>query len=245
MGLVSLLFGFKGRINRVQYWLGSLGAGFGVILLLVVLLVIGGMPNPAASKEQQAAQALATIGLMVIPALLLASWCGLALQWKRFHDRGRSGAWVFLPMLPSFMMVSSVFGAIATGAHPAAIAQAAQPWATILWIIQLGMLIDLGFLPGKEGPNKYGDPPGGGVSGGAPSPAIPGKAQPAKLQPAPGVSGLGSAESAIERAIAARAKQAQAPTPAPAQFQRPAAGAAQASALRPAATATFGRKVTQ
>jgi hypothetical protein len=58
-------------------------------------------------------------------------------------------------------------------------------------------------------------------------------------------SSLGSAESAMERAIAERAKQAQKAAQAP---QRPAPRPQAAPAvggLRPAAAGSFGRKVTQ
>jgi uncharacterized membrane protein YhaH (DUF805 family) len=235
VGLVSLLFGFSGRINRAQYWLGSLGAGFGLAFIVVMLMALGGMPSPAMTDEQKFAHLVSMFGMALLPAVLVGSWCGLALQWKRLHDRGRSGVWVFLPVLPSFMMVSSVFGAIAGGAHPAAIAAAAQPWGTILWIIQLGFLIDLGFLPGKPGPNKYGDPPGGTSTRAPGSPATPAKGA---AQPIPRMSMLAGAESAMERAIAECAQQAAVAAAAP-------RAAAPTGGPRSAASGSFGRKVVQ
>lgn len=228
MGVLGLLFGFNGRINRIQFWLGNLGAGAGIILLTLVLLVMGGPADAGGSPEERLVQFAASFALALIPALLIGSWCGMALHWKRFHDRGKSGVWVFLPTLPSFMMVSSVFGAVATGASPAAIADAAQPWSTILLLVQLWFLVELGFLPGKEGPNRYGDAPGGGHTvtkpsgSSATSTVIPG----AKTV-------LAGAESAMERAIAERAKFQ--PTSAPAPSLGP----------RPATQNSFGRKVAR
>ena len=37
MGLVSLLFSFKGRVNRTQYWLGTIGVNVANWILMVVL----------------------------------------------------------------------------------------------------------------------------------------------------------------------------------------------------------------
>ncbi|MGQ0533293.1 MAG: hypothetical protein ACT4OF_11475, partial [Caulobacteraceae bacterium] len=140
----------------------------------------------------------------------------------------------FLPTLPSFMMTTSVFGAIATGADPVTVAGAAQPWSAILWLINLGFFVDLGLMPGKEGPNKYGDPPGG-----APS-RTPGAPAKGAEQPIPSMQGaFTGAESAIERAIAERAKQERA------QAAAPRVAAAPGSGLRPAASGSFGRKVAQ
>lgn len=234
MGILSLLFSFNGRINRAQYWLGGVGAGVGIVLFVTVLMVLGGPVSPGFSKDQQLAHFIGVFAMTLIPALLVASWIGYALAWKRFHDRGKSGVWVFLPMLPSFLMMSSVFGAIASGADPVTAAGAAQPWATILWVIQLWFLVELGFLPSKPGPNKYGDPPGD-----APSRA-PGAPAKGAAQPIPGMpSALAGAESAIERAIAERAKQERA------QAAAPRAVATGGGGLRPATSGSFGRKVTQ
>ncbi|MGQ0533069.1 MAG: DUF805 domain-containing protein, partial [Caulobacteraceae bacterium] len=96
MGILQLLFGFNGRINRAQFWLGNLGVGFGIVIFVMMMIVVGGMPNATMSEEQKVAHFIATFAVALLPALLLGSWCGLALQWKRFHDRGRSGVWVFL-----------------------------------------------------------------------------------------------------------------------------------------------------
>ncbi|MGD9979428.1 MAG: DUF805 domain-containing protein [Hyphomonadaceae bacterium] len=232
MNFLSLLFSFSGRINRVQYWLGGIGAGVAIVLIVTVLMVAGGPIDPSLTEEQRVAKFFGAFALSLMPALLVGSWIGYALAWKRFHDRGKSGVWVFLPMLPSFMMVSSMFGAIASGSNALAIAGAAQPWSTILWIIQLWFLVELGFMPGKEGTNKYGDPPGGGLSGKAPSmPRAP--SGPAKrTESTPGMkTALAGAESAIDRAIAAQARA-----------QAAAAVSAQPGAARPATAGSFGRK---
>jgi hypothetical protein len=115
------------------------------------------------------------------------------------------------------------------------------------------MFVDLGCMPSKPEPNKYGNPPGGGFNGGAPMGGAPAARQPApaRTQSIPGMgspkpapatgSSLGNAESAIERAIAAQSKQAQAAAQRPAMAR---VGAQPTAGLRPATPSTFGRKVT-
>lgn len=240
MGILRLLFSFSGRINRAQYWLGGIGAGLAIMFFVVLLTVIGG-PGPAMPKEQQLAHFIGAFALLFIPAFLLISWIGYALAWKRFHDRGKSGTWVFLPMPFSLMMMTGVFGAMAGGADPVQMAMAAQPWSSILMLIQIWFFVELGCLPSKPGPNRFGDQPGGGNAPAAPSSAP----APAAKKAGPAIPGmastLASAESAMDRAIAERAKQAQrAAQAAPRPQAAPAAGG-----LRPATPGSFGRKVTQ
>jgi uncharacterized membrane protein YhaH (DUF805 family) len=243
VNILSLLFSFNGRVNRAQYWLGGIGAGFSVLVVAVLLIVLG-LPSEASSlsKEQQAAHILGSLAMM-IPLLLVASWISYALAWKRFHDRGKSGVWIFLPVPFSFMVMTSVFGALASGADPATLAGAGQPWAMILWLIQIWFFIELGCLPSKPGPNKYGDQPGGGS---APLTSMPGAPSAAAKKSGPAIPGmastLASAESAMERAIAERAKQAQ--KTAQPSTPRPQA-APGVGGLRPATSGSFGRKVTQ
>lgn len=243
MNLVSLLFGFKGRINRAQFWQGNLGAGFAGILLM---LVLGVMFMPTEEFPKTAAgflHFLSVMGVIIGPPLLLMYWISLALQTKRFHDRGRSGLWTMLPMLPVMMITTTIVTALAGGQTPEQAASSAAVWFMIAQAINIFMLVELGCMPSKAEANKYGPPPGGGYSGGSPSTnPFPGQSMPSKTAaPIPGM-GLASAESAIDRAIAARAKQAQASaTPAPAR----AMSSAQAAAPMRAATAgSFGRKAS-
>ncbi len=249
MGLVSLLFSFSGRINRLQYWLGSIGAGVGGAMLFFLLAVLflpsGEIPKTSAGV----AQMLSTLGLVMGAPLMLIGWVGMALQTKRFHDRGRSGLWVLLPTLPVTMIMMSIVSGVASGAHPEQIASSIGMWVLLLQGINLFMFVDLGCMPGKEGPNKYGNPPGGGLSGGAPTGGpIPSQAAPSKGTTAiPGMGqshALVGAESAIDRAIAARAKQAQTAQAPQRAAPRPQAPAPMAP-MRAATPGSFGRKVTQ
>ena len=98
---MKLLFSFKGRIGRAQYWLASLGMG--VIWTLVMGLVIAMMAPQLmqASKipGQPADLPPAFIAAFVAGYLPLL-WVSLALLIKRGHDRGRSAWWQLLNLVP-------------------------------------------------------------------------------------------------------------------------------------------------
>ena len=104
MSLQNFLFSFDGRINRKTYW-----AFYLPFLILCAVTGIG-------YKEWNAFRLL---------VVLILFWPGLAFQVKRWHDRNKSGYWVFINFVP-------VIGAI---------------WVTI----------ELGFLPGTKGKNRFDD----------------------------------------------------------------------------------------
>lgn len=238
MGLVSLLFSFNGRINRLQYWAGSIGVCVGVFILSFALSsmmgasLINAKNNPAAILA-----ALASFGLLLGPILLASAWCGLALQVKRFHDRGRSGLWTLLPLLPLTLIMLAIFEGAANNQPLEQVVQSVGNYMLLLWAINIGFFIDLGCLPSQEGPNKYGDPPGAPRTS---APTSPSRAPSGKGEPAPAANSLLGAQSAIDRAIAERARQ---PQTQPAKAAAPVRAPAPAGAA--AATPGFGRRVTR
>lgn len=226
--MVSFLFSYRGRINRAQYWLGSIGVGVAGAVLMLLLGALA--PQPAVDKTGAGViQALTVMAFVAVPVWLLMAWCGLALQVKRFHDRGRSGLWTLLPLVPMALMMVSLVSGILSGQQPMQVAASIQLYLLLLFLINLGFFIDLGCLPGKPEANKYGDPPG---SGGSYTPAPQAPAAPSAAAPATTMSSLFGAQTAMERAIA---EQQARPQPAP----RPAMASAGAA---PAAAPSFGRK---
>ena len=90
VSLISLLFGFKGRINRVQYWYGCIGAGVAgamlMFLLALLLLPQGEVPKTTAGIGQM----LSYFGVVIGVPLSLMGWATLALQTKRTRATPRS-----------------------------------------------------------------------------------------------------------------------------------------------------------
>jgi len=97
----KLFFSFEGRINRAKYWIYILTLD----LIFCAIILIAGL----------------RVGYIV--GSLLIVWPGLVLNVKRCHDRGRSGAFFLISLIP---------------------------------LLNIWYLIEVLFLPGTEGGNKYG-----------------------------------------------------------------------------------------
>jgi uncharacterized membrane protein YhaH (DUF805 family) len=80
----QLLFGFDGRIGRRTWWLWGVAALLGLGLYATVLLRVAGL---SASTTES------TVNLLLL-------WPALALSVKRWHDRGKSGWWVLVALIP-------------------------------------------------------------------------------------------------------------------------------------------------
>ena len=121
--MMNLLFGFQGRVNRAPFWYVHVGV---VIAQIIVFSVAGGAALLAGDPRAMAASAGAT-GLVAWLLFIPILWIGLAVAVKRYHDRDKSGWWIFIVFVP-------LIGAI--------------------WY-----LVEVGFLPGTPGPNRYGPDP--------------------------------------------------------------------------------------
>jgi uncharacterized membrane protein YhaH (DUF805 family) len=231
VGLVSLLFSFNGRIGRTQYWVGTIGVNVVNWLVMFFTSFANNIALGPQGKDPAAAFAAASSQAAIfVPLSLAGAWIALALQVKRFHDRGQSGWWTLLPLAPLVFIISNVFTAISEQWPAERLLGSMGMPVLALLVISLGFFINLGCLPGTDGPNKFGEGPGSGAPG-APSsdPLKPSR------QPAQAAFSLGSADAAIERAIAEKARHA----PAPVKSARPAAAAPAATS---GASASFGRR---
>ena len=97
---MDLLFGFSGRIGRLQWWLGQLAM---VAISIVSVFVIYSGQGLAGLKavqdgnlERLSAGMVATLAVVT----LLTTWIGLAVSIKRFHDRDKSGFWILIIFVP-------------------------------------------------------------------------------------------------------------------------------------------------
>jgi len=229
MGLVDLFFSVRGRINRAQYWLGSAIASLVLFAGAIAAISAAGGAAEGAPKGEAGLAGAGTFALILVPVALLTCWCGIAVQIKRFHDRGRSWWFVLLPLVPALFMGLAIGESIGRGGSPLELVASVQPYIVISWLINLYIFVELGCLPGVEGANKFGPPPG--MTRGAIEPAQSSGAVDA-------ASALFGAQSAMDRAIADRARQTQ---------DEPARGAFAAGPRTVAqpATPSFGRRVTR
>ena len=237
MGRVSLLFSFRGRISRKQYWFGMALVGFtsAVGRMLTTALSVGSFADAKDPADMLASAAGSSV--LALPLFVVILWCTLAIQFKRFHDRGRTG-WISLaPIVVALMLIVSIVSDAIGRAPVEQLLGDALPYFAVLMVISLGFCIDLGCLEGVEGPNKYGPPPG------APGPITPDRPSGA----VDATSSLFGAQSAMDRAIADAGKpRPAAPRPAPATpAAAPRPAAPRPAAPAPQAVASFGRRVTR
>ena len=163
MSLKEKLFGFEGRLRRLDWWTLTILMGLACALLseTVALVLLG----PGQSMFFSGETRLAHPGELwvSIAAALPFLWPSLALAAKRAHDRDRSAR------LAMWLTVASY---VATLAPPGAFTFAGQLFDRGVWIAGLFLLIGaagtlgalyllvvLGFLDGTPGPNRFGPSP--------------------------------------------------------------------------------------
>ena len=91
------LFGFRGRMRRSRYW--AFGLGLSVVTVLALIPAVLLLSSAETADAPPTAANAAGYGLLVA-ILLLFAWIRLAIQTKRWHDRGRSGWWSLALLVP-------------------------------------------------------------------------------------------------------------------------------------------------
>jgi uncharacterized membrane protein YhaH (DUF805 family) len=146
MGLSRILFSFAGRLNRAAYWATTVGVYLIAALLLWAAIALALSRSPLTSIIH-GSDALAII--LAVAIVLALVWVGLALGIKRLHDRNKSGWWLLL-----FYFVPAVLHGL--GRH-------GDAGGTILsligFAISIWALVELGFLRGTAGENRFGPDP--------------------------------------------------------------------------------------
>jgi uncharacterized membrane protein YhaH (DUF805 family) len=93
----SLLFSFKGRINRARFWLANIAVG--IVYAIVMGVLFGG-----AAMSSDPTAALESVGLIggiiMLVIMILVAWIGLALSAKRWHDRDKTAWWILIVVIP-------------------------------------------------------------------------------------------------------------------------------------------------
>ena len=85
----QILFSFEGRIPRRQYWaVFGIQMGVGLAFVFIAGLIAAAMNAPG--------MAIA----LLVPYYIASLWVGLAVGVKRCHDRGRSGWFMLLGLVP-------------------------------------------------------------------------------------------------------------------------------------------------
>jgi uncharacterized membrane protein YhaH (DUF805 family) len=147
----SLLFSFRGRINRAKYWLVI----FIIAVVDVVLRGVGVVAEQNAGESLAALLTLLAIALVILAVALTFIVVGLAVATKRLHDRDKSAWWLLV-----FYLLPGVLAGVGTG-----VTLATDSWlgiglfGAVAFAIGVWAFIELGCLRGTLGPNQYGPDP--------------------------------------------------------------------------------------
>ncbi|MEZ5874446.1 MAG: DUF805 domain-containing protein [Hyphomicrobiales bacterium] len=141
MRLTALLFSLDGRIGRAQFWLGT------AILLGISLAATYGILSIIGLSEAAVAFSAAVAFALAYPSYAVCA--------KRFQDRGKPGPLALLGIVPSYgANLLYTFGIFDLD-HPSL----QRGLDVIIVVIGLWFLVELGFLKGTQGPNRYGPDP--------------------------------------------------------------------------------------
>jgi len=152
MSFFYLFFSLDGRISRKYFWLGLAALiAVSIFLTLIVGILMG------VKLEAFADSSNPQITLIDLIVNLIVLYPNLAVTAKRLHDRGRSMLLgIILTVLSLSLSALELLGLSGTPEEPSMMLFIiAAPFA----IIAIWLLIELGFLRGTKGENRYGPDP--------------------------------------------------------------------------------------
>jgi uncharacterized membrane protein YhaH (DUF805 family) len=145
LSAADVFLSFEGRLER-ERWLGA-------VALLVALMLAGHFALGELASRGVILPASAESARLFLRASLLAPW--IALDWKRFHDRGRTGALALI--CPGLFVTSQAID------HPALAGAMRDAVAVLLsWsqlLVALWLVYALAYARGDAGDNRFGPPP--------------------------------------------------------------------------------------
>src|SRR5271163_5170025 len=171
MPLSTMFFSFTGRLNRARFWLaGTVLSVVSLVLLPIPILswvLIATSPlslGALIAVEGRSVMPTAFAGLLfVLFVYLLVSFANLlvlfsylAVVIKRLRDRDKSAWWLLLFALVSLILQTIAYytDRTSTGAVEVRLILGLAGLSIWIWF-----LVELGFLRGTAGPNRYGPDP--------------------------------------------------------------------------------------
>ena len=100
MDIGWLLTSFEGRINRAKWWLGVLILVIVQWIVWYIVAMTMGVDMMAAGDPAQMEQMMTALGIPIFIISLIFLYPSLALYTKRWHDRGKSGWWTLIILIP-------------------------------------------------------------------------------------------------------------------------------------------------
>lgn len=98
--MIQKFFGFQGRIGRGTWWLAQV-VGIPIIYIVGISLLAGLVAaSPAETAEELNLAWGSTMILVLVAAFIVAVWINFSSTIQRYHDRGKSGFWSLMLLVP-------------------------------------------------------------------------------------------------------------------------------------------------
>ncbi len=161
MTIEGLLFGFRGRLNRAKYWLAALIYLVITSVPLVFLFWVFGTNGITSTAElasrlnDSGTASISLIVFLLIFALIIIAVVvsSLLVAIRRLHDRDKSGWWIIF-----FYIFPSVLSSLAEAFQASSVSLAVL-FNVGAVVISIWAFIELGFLRGTDGANRFGPDP--------------------------------------------------------------------------------------
>ena len=139
---VNLMFGYDGRVGRLYFFLGFLA-------FVAIIGFLSGMAEDATAGTGD-------IGRYVAFVFIVGTgiWMHSAVITKRLHDRDKAAGWylVYGAAPVAFFILFIYFWTVR--------ALVVASLLSVLWVVGLiWAIVELGFLRGTPGPNRFGPEP--------------------------------------------------------------------------------------
>lgn len=141
MTMKEALFGWDGRLNRLQY------LGYSMLSLLLAGLAAGvliGIGSSGSTDANNGGQVVLAV-ILAIPVVVAYCWAAMAVTAKRLHDLGHPTIYLLWIWLINFGSGS--------------FAASSPVLSDLLALIGLGISLYLLFAPGQKGDNQFGPQP--------------------------------------------------------------------------------------
>jgi uncharacterized membrane protein YhaH (DUF805 family) len=177
MDYAWFLFRSEGRINRGKYWLAMLIILCWMMFVLMLLAAIGSIFGIAGHRfaiditsisasfqfagSEPSSKSAVFPQIVTFPMTLLFAWCYLAASIKRLHDRNKSGWWM-LPFFAAPGLYDHFEGRLGDSYAAALVGLA-------VFVVFIWGYVEMCFLKGTRGPNRFGPDPLAPVSPSTPA----------------------------------------------------------------------------
>jgi uncharacterized membrane protein YhaH (DUF805 family) len=147
----DILFDFRGRIGRKTYWLATAIQVPLIVIASAVPWLSPGDIETLLSADLQQLQSSPILLVMLLLAAGVALWVLAATSAKRLHDRNRTALWL---AAPAVLVVSGLL--LGPWGAPTVLRAICAVVALIALPITIWLIVELGFLKGSSGPNRFG-----------------------------------------------------------------------------------------